>query len=866
MASKDLSKSSLRVQWSTTRDRASRMQLLARIKAQGEKLPLSFVDDMLCLGLSSHEKCALLDCIDTSGGLGIEHFLLGQVPIWTQDLAATALRLWADKTDGLLWYRLVPLMEIPHLPQRVRYTIIDLCWKFGASQVATRVTRADGLEELSHAFHGIILQRAVQTNFQDPRLDALALRKISTMTADSLPDDKSVIAALVYAARFAPTHLRDLAAPISGASPWIDVVRNIDATIRAADDIQTRLEKLAVKSTRGKAVTKAMAGKQLTKLLEEWPAVWQRSGITSETLEFALTTMLQDPVLGKLETSRKSSLAPTPPAVWEMVSGTSPASLAKAVCSIEDHGIFAKATQAAWSLLDQQGCTDVVASTKKRLDDNMGGHPETTALLHPALRLACRVNTVDETTAVRLEVEQRSILSGKLHAAAIRFEEFPVDTGAADPDDLERRAFFDLAWRGRGAGANAGFWGLLSRGWKTPDENVAAELATAARQAPDVHKLAYMSVLGRFTGIDFAALKLLDFARSSEEDELRGLIRALAGIATPRARQELIACLTRPNFRPALQIEILQILREQDLSQLQAELRSAMRDLNLEGANDAERVEIRETLSELIAPSADAPVRASMPRSKDSPSTSDADLDQMLGAKLPRYKELSSEVKRALRTAQFFHLQVKTDGAPDTIDLSPVIDMQYKALELLFREMFEETCSDLISQGLLQRKLDVIGYARPIPHAMDEFENFIGSLPVVREIPFFSKFKLRKMLRAICQFRPGKRFTLDGLKAFALFFLCFGRKECRYGLQGICNPGFATDADLAQFSKVLHVFQDFRNRAAHEGFHPDASNDIDGIWQNTAEIVQGAFKVKASFDAELTKAAPKSPTIQRRVS
>ena len=146
-------------------------------------------------------------------------------------------------------------------------------------------------------------------------------------------------------------------------------------------------------------------------------------------------------------------------------------------------------------------------------------------------------------------------------------------------------------------------------------------------------------------------------------------------------------------------------------------------------------------------------------------------------AKLKDYNLLSGEAKRALRTAQFFHLQVATSGNLTTIDLSPAIDMQYKALELSFREMFEDATGNLIRQGVLQRKLDVIGYARPIPRAMDEFERYIESLPIVNTIPFFSRFKLRKMLRAICQFRPGKRFTLDGLKAFALFFICFSRKS-----------------------------------------------------------------------------------------
>jgi hypothetical protein len=107
------------------------------------------------------------------------------------------------------------------------------------------------------------------------------------------------------------------------------------------------------------------------------------------------------------------------------------------------------------------------------------------------------------------------------------------------------------------------------------------------------------------------------------------------------------------------------------------------------------------------------------------------------------------------------------------------------------------------------------------------------------------------MLRAICQFRPGRRFTLDGLKAFGLFFLCFGRQQCRYGLAGLYETGFKRDEDLFEFVQCLHVMQDFRNRAAHEGFHPDASNNIDGIWLSTAEIIQLAYKVKEGGSSSL---------------
>ena len=133
---------------------------------------------------------------------------------------------------------------------------------------------------------------------------------------------------------------------------------------------------------------------------------------------------------------------------------------------------------------------------------------------------------------------------------------------------------------------------------------------------------------------------------------------------------------------------------------------------------------------------------------------------------------------------------------------------------------------------------------------MEKFEKHLESLDIIKEIPFFSKFKLRKMLRGICQYRPGKRFTLDGLKAFALFFICFSRKDTKYGLENLFEiPGW-DDEKLLNYCKELHIFQDFRNRAAHEGFHPSASNDLDGIWERTIEIIKGMDEIRHAINGK----------------
>ena len=50
--------------------------------------------------------------------------------------------------------------------------------------------------------------------------------------------------------------------------------------------------------------------------------------------------------------------------------------------------------------------------------------------------------------------------------------------------------------------------------------------------------------------------------------------------------------------------------------------------------------------------------------------------------------------------------------------------------------------------------------------------------------------------------KPGKRFTLDGLKAFALFFLCFSRIQCQFGLSGLLDLGMKNDDQLCNFCEV----------------------------------------------------------------
>lgn len=366
----------------------------------------------------------------------------------------------------------------------------------------------------------------------------------------------------------------------------------------------------------------------------------------------------------------------------------------------------------------------------------------------------------------------------------------------------------------------------------------------AMRAKTGIYRIICIRALGKRHQSDLAVLKLLDFVRSDDVRELTEVARALGSIGSPRAVQELISMVSRDNAATDLQIEIAGILKTQKLDGHRDAIAAAVAHMagrikasRGNGGSSEPLVEVWEALTGL----------AGSPASVAVPAIDAKVMDDALAKSIPHYEQLSAEVKRALRTAWYFHRQIENGSAAASIDLSPVIDMQYKAMELLFREYFESACLRLVQQGTIQRKLDLIGYARPIQEKMDEFENYIAAMPVIKAIPFFSKFKMRKLLLALCQFKPGRRFTLDGLKAFGLFFFIFGRNECRFGLTGILPvvpAAFKDQSVLAEFCRLLHVFQDFRNRAAHEGFHPDAAADINGIWRNTAEIVQFAHAMK----------------------
>lgn len=784
-----------------TASRADRVAFLKSLRQSHTLIPLTLTKELFLSPVSAVELSFVLDVTGAESKIEFEFWVFENLLKWPQDLAAAALRVWSQVTDCVLWHRLLPVLRLPGLPQRLHYCILDISQHFAGVDITTAALTAHGWEDYSPAYHGLLFDRAIQFSVESKRLDSLATKILTSAQMFTHPEDKSLQSAVAWLLRVGESKkLLTMTASKPEAS-WKHM------TLSAVARHEERKKDL-------ERAQKMLAKPQLSlgKWKEEWPAPWSRQGVTVELAQGLL----------KLAVSESDiDIAP-------LMSGCSTISLTQAFGNLT-HEEQRRLIGAVRGYLLQTNVADVVSSFRAVIDvsendwlatlDQPELKQERAAMLSLQSNMgSTTLNSARDLTAIKSDV--RSLIP---HAASPFF--------AA----LQGQPLKDTTTK------VSDFWSKLAFAWSDPKTCDLAVLATESRKQKGIATLCYIATLGKMIGNDEAVLKTLDHIRSKEEDELRAITAALGTINTTRSLQELIAIITRPNATVAIQQEVVAILGKRDVSALQKELRATVRDLQVPTDPTSVWLELREALSNLIQTSN---VDVSDPAMVSQGGINDKKLDDELSGRIPNYRELSSEVRRALRTALFFNQSIAGSESSHAIDLSPLIDMQYKAMELLFREFFEDPVSQALQRGDIPRKLDVIGYARPIPQKMDEFEAYIANLPVVREIPFFSKFKLRKMLRAICQFEPGRRFTLDGLKAFGLFFLCFSRRDCRFGLANQFPIGIKDDRDLAEFAKELHVFQDFRNRAAHEGFHPEASNDIQGIWRTTALIVQWAFRIR----------------------
>lgn len=820
-------------------NKEDRQTVLHQVKTEGKFFPIELAEDLLCMNLDTDEKIAILDLTNTQDLLAFEDFLTVGSRYWDQNLSAFALRKWVTSTDHLLWYRILGSLKLAHLSQRIKYTILDLIPYMPGKELLDQMTKTEGLEELSPAFHALLINRCMQWDQFYERVDSIALACIKELKGELWPNHKAMIPSLAWLAKY---HLDDLEKLL--LEPWVpDAWKDqIKALLHYPTIGKREVQKI------DKTLSKPESSDFWLKFNVHWPPVWRREHLKVDIVKKALAATIDHKMKHKIADENH----------WQLYTGINQSELLKAVFTLDDSIHFAHALNSLKSLLPFPLSEDLIEGAKKHLTLVSSPH-DFLSILPMRFRLALHAEEADKSSATWIRIskllsEEKNFISNNypFNSKYVDYKsEFQLKPQEKSEDVKLRQEFFSISYRNEKIALTKKnkeqFWSLLAYNWLEPTVDDLNTLSTLARKEPRLYHICYIHTLARFKGKDVAALKLLDYIRTSNQNELVEVVNALGGIGTPRALQELVSCITRPNVHTSLQLEICEILKTKDLQSLQAELRSALDDLRfkekeLEKDGNIEGIrEVCEALSFFITTNSSA---QQAPVNQPDQANTGVDLDQTLSGKIPHYAELSTEVRRALRTAQFFYDQVESGKTAHAIDLSPVIDMQYKALELVFREAFEEFCFKIINQGVLQRKLDVIGYSRPIPKAMEEFENYIGSLPTIREIPYFSKFKLRKMLRAICQYRPGRRFTLDGIKAFALFFLCFGRKKCQFGLANVINLPFENDQELFEFCKIMHVFQDFRNRAAHEGFRPEARNDMEGIWKNTAQIIETVFVIK----------------------
>ncbi len=791
----------------TTDGVSNRVAILDKWLKSGSTMDAQFVKGLIEMGAPLPEISGAFQICSTRSKPEFELWVMNNLLSWDQNVADLALRAWARLTDCILWHRLLPITQISSRPQRILYTILSIGSGSHGYEITKSILNSEKWEDLSIAFHALLIERCLQYDLKSERLIKVAKSILETNRHIQHPDSKALLPAICWLCCHAE---KDLVKFLSDAPKTI-------WTAAAHQILEAHSERASTFSKLEKTVAK---GDRAVQFSSKLPALWSRG---------------EGPVL------ICQSILKTPCNDSDLISGFGTQTIILAAETAVCHNTWAATLIGSLPLAQASHfCPQSATAGSSGTDD-------------PSQVLNFRFSdSYNNGIFSELAAARKLACDGKLGIATDKIKspaDFLVDGGSVTaPLTHPIRSYFNAISDPKNVETSVdGVWSEIAAAVRSPKDANLDTLSTSVRKYKGLVSLAYIDVIGRMTGRDDGVLKLLDYIRGNDEFELCAITRALGKINTPRSLLELIAMLTRPNATIAVQQEIVGILPNKDLSRLQTELSSALHDLILPPDVNHPIYQVRDELSNLVT-SISVSATGHKPESKISPlaapTGAEGSLDVELKGMIPHYKELSSEVKRALRTALFFNRTVTDSPHANSIDLSPLIDMQYKAMELLYREFFESAVSQSLNSGGIQRKLDVIGYARPIERQMDDFESYIAALPVVKTIPFFSKFKMRKTLRAICMFQPGRRFTLDGLKAFGLYFLVFGRQECKHGLANTFSVGSKNDQDLAEFCKELHIFQDFRNRAAHEGFHPDASNDILGIWRTTASVVQWAFKIR----------------------
>ncbi len=364
------------------------------------------------------------------------------------------------------------------------------------------------------------------------------------------------------------------------------------------------------------------------------------------------------------------------------------------------------------------------------------------------------------------------------------------------------------------------------------------------RVAPHVEKRWIVRALVKLDTDDAIKAILYQALQHIDNDFVEHTIVELLKSKHPRAHQALIRSISKPNISNELKIKIINEIPLINPEEILQEFKT-LQFMRLNENVDHVLQNAIQKVSSLL------PLQSQVNKDYEQ-KISSQDIDLIIKSFIPTADQLSIDSKSALRTAEMILIQSKEWGN-EAVDLSPIVNMHCKAVELTMRDTFEAYTDAIIRKGDLSKKLDLLGYGKGLVDKMTLFEEYIANLPVIRTIPYFSKFKLRKMLRAICLYRPGKRFTLDGPKAFALLLLVAGRNQCQFQLNKIIAINFSDDVELFEFIKLVHSLQDSRNRAVHEGLTWEARDEIETMRKQAYKIISTCLTIGRNLEAQFSK-------------
>lgn len=795
--------------------------------ASGTKIPPCLARDLLALPLSSKEKKAIIANLDNKASFEAEELLTDFMNAFPSDLGAYMLESFAEKTPGVLWFRLPLLFNHPASHQRIKYKIIEYC-SIGSPLLILKTALSSqnpNLEEFSFAYKGLLIRRCLEWNLYEEKITVLAKNilersVIKTEEADYNHNPiKAFYEASFWLLKYDQKFLLDFISSAPREDPWKKSFQIFSSKIFQSFVFDEKAFLLNILNSR-----------HLRPIFDEkWPSLWERKRLHKEFLSQLILTLAKKDIKSLCDFQSYFLGCD----VYEMV---------EAIKSIEDKDVFDLCLTVFRGFILYSFDSFLFEKIKKF-------SKQVPSYLVPLLQNdpIWTYSLIEAYTKDHFS-EDHSIFPSHEHIVKTKnMSELP------DICSGSRKQFFNFYFFGlreelhkdQSIKPSEYLWQILLDFYKDPKEEKIKNLWESFLKQNQVFLPLYIEAMGLLKGSDQGFLKVFNFIREDDPVILSSCIKALDGIATAKAVKELITALQRSHVSAEQKVKISHLLDHHETALFKEDLKAVIYEINTKAAT-AEEKEIVDNLTHLIDGLGRGEDQNSflLSETKEFP----AALDQQLCLQIQSFDLLPLEVKRALRTAKYFSSKVDQISNIHQIDVSPCIDMQYKALELLYRSYFEQICMSALKKGDLQKKLDLIGYSRGIHSSMERFESYLHQLPIIKQIPYFSLFKLRKMLLSLAAFRSNKRFTLDGIKSFGLFFLVFARKSCPFGLASAFPLHFLNDEELFIFVSQSHLLQDLRNRAVHEGL-ADHSKAIEEVWALSTDLIEKTRQINQARQA-----------------